>query len=67
LHELVIARRVDRVRLLLAETDLPLRAIAAEVGYASEFYLSRQFRERTGMSPREFRAQQDSDGEDATS
>jgi AraC-like DNA-binding protein len=56
--EFVQGVRVNRAKTLLAETDLPVSEIAAEVGFGDPAYFSRQFRERVGMAPRDFRVQQ---------
>lgn len=52
---------VQRIRLrlgaqLLHGTDLPIKLIAASVGYASRSYFSRAFRTVHGIDPRTFRA-----------
>ena len=51
---------VQRVRLrlgaeLLRATDLPIKVIAASVGYSSGSYFSRAFRQAHGIDPRSFR------------
>jgi AraC family transcriptional regulator len=40
---------------MLAESDLPIAEVGAEVGYASQSHFTKIFREATGMTPREFR------------
>jgi len=47
--------RLDEARRLLAATDLPIARIAERVGFSSEFYFSRRFRERFGAAPRQYR------------
>lgn len=47
--------RLDVAMRLLEETDLPVRAVAAKVGYADPFYFSRAFRQAEGMSPTRYR------------
>lgn len=54
LHHLA-ALRMGRAAELLAATDASLAAVAAEVGYATEFALSRAFRRRVGEPPGAFR------------
>lgn len=49
-------QRIAKARQLLAMTDLPVKAIAAEVGFASEFYFANRFRQATGLSPTACRA-----------
>lgn len=47
--------RLNQARLLLAGTNEPITLIAEKCGFASYTYLSRVFKEATGMSPRDFR------------
>lgn len=52
----VAARRLDAAARLLRETDEPLGAIAAAVGYESEFALSRAFKRSRHVAPGRYRA-----------
>ncbi|MFN0085303.1 MAG: helix-turn-helix domain-containing protein [Blastocatellia bacterium] len=54
-HAYLAALRIEKARRLLAETDLPIHQIGADVGYASQSHFTRVFREATGMPPRAFR------------
>jgi transcriptional regulator GlxA family with amidase domain len=60
-------RRLERAAELLAGSDLPVTAIALEVGFGSGPHFSRVFREHMHCSPREyrrrFRAASAADGE----
>ena len=56
--ELVNRIRLNEAKTLLAETDLPVTDVATRVGFGDPAYFSRHFRQRVGMSPRAFRAQQ---------
>jgi len=56
--ELVDAVRVNRAKSLLAGSSVPITEVAAAAGFGDPAYFSRHFRSRTGVSPREFRAQQ---------
>ncbi len=47
--------RLEAARRLLGTTDLPLEAIAGEVGLRSTGWLSQSFESRFGMRPREYR------------
>ncbi|MEV6108770.1 AraC family transcriptional regulator [Streptomyces sp. NPDC051940] len=43
--------RMERARLLLAETDLTVTAIAADLGYSSSQHFATAFRRETGTTP----------------
>lgn len=47
--------RLDRACGLLRATRLSVSEVAARLGYSDAFAFSRQFRERMGVAPREFR------------
>ncbi len=51
----LLSRRVAAARTLLAETDLPVEAVAARVGLVSAVNLRRRFRERVGTTPGAYR------------
>ncbi len=55
-RDYAVAARLTRARDLLLTTDEPVAAIAEQLGYRDVFFFSRQFRQRTGLSPRAFRA-----------
>ncbi|WP_327287478.1 helix-turn-helix domain-containing protein [Streptomyces sp. NBC_01198] len=52
----VLAARLRRAATLLETTGLPVGRIGAEVGFASPYYFSRQFRRRFGVPPTAYRA-----------
>lgn len=54
-QEFVMKARVARARQLLLESGLSVKQIAAELGYNSPFFFSRQFKAIAGESPTEFR------------
>ncbi len=54
-HAYLASLRIEKARRLLAETDLPITEIGAQVGYASQSHFTKVFREATGMTPRAFR------------
>jgi LacI family transcriptional regulator len=56
--ETLLALRLDHAARLLAETDLPLKAVAARSGFTSAAYLCRVFAGRRGLTPGAYRAQQ---------
>lgn len=54
-HTYWLRLRCDAARVLLEETDMPLKAIAAHLGYENESFFSRQFRQSTGVPPGVYR------------
>jgi LacI family transcriptional regulator len=55
-HEEILRVKMNRVKELLIETDLPLDQIAQRAGFSHVEYLSVAFRRETGMPPSHFRA-----------
>jgi len=51
----ILSRRLDRVLHLLRATDLPVKAIASQMGYADVQHLNKHVRGATGKSPRAWR------------
>ena len=54
-HAYLLQRRTEEARRLLGETDLPVKAIAARLGYADVYFFSRQFRQLAGVPPAAYR------------
>jgi LacI family transcriptional regulator len=54
-HEELVRLRVERVKELLAETDLPLKTIARKVGVRHVEYISVMFRRATGLTTSDYR------------
>ncbi len=54
-HAYLANLRMERARTLLAQTELPITRIAAEVGYRSPSHFAHAFRGVTGETPRAFR------------
>jgi AraC family transcriptional regulator len=54
-HRYVMERRVERAKLLLCNSRLPIAEVAAEAGFAHQSHLARLMRRLTGVSPYEFR------------
>ncbi|MFB9834506.1 helix-turn-helix domain-containing protein [Actinoallomurus acaciae] len=52
----VLATRLRKAASLLELSDRPVGRIAADVGFSSPYYFSRQFRSRFGESPSAYRA-----------
>jgi AraC-like DNA-binding protein len=53
--EFCIATRMQRAQMLLRESSLSIEQIAAALGYADVFFFSKQFKQRTGISPKQWR------------
>ena len=54
----VIASRIRHAQRLLAETALPVAAVAERCGYETLSYFMRQFKQHTGRSPGAYRQEQ---------
>ena len=54
-RDLAIRVRTERAKELLAERDLSITHIAAELGYSAPSHFTRAFARETGLSPRQFR------------
>lgn len=55
LHDYVLQTRLVRARHLLGETDLPIKAIAEQLGYRDVYFFTRQFRSVVGVPPGAYR------------
>jgi AraC-like DNA-binding protein len=51
------SRRMEEARHLLENTDLPVKSVAARVGYSDAQYFNKQFRRSSGLSPTAYRQQ----------
>ena len=51
-----LAMRLHRAKELLARSDLPLAAVAGEIGYADQAHFTAAFTRETGLSPGRWRA-----------
>jgi AraC family transcriptional regulator len=54
-HAYLASLRIERARRLLAESDLPITEVGAQVGYNTQSHFTKIFREATGMTPKAFR------------
>jgi AraC family transcriptional regulator len=54
-HNYLAGIRATRAQTLLADTDLSVTEVAAQVGYLSASHFTKAFRLATGTTPREFR------------
>ncbi len=52
----VLQRRVERAKALLRQGDVPLAAIAQELGFADQSHFTNAFRRETGETPGRFRS-----------
>ena len=50
-------QRLERGRQLLEVTTLPIKSIAAEIGFDNPFYFTLRFKRHTGKSPRHYRSE----------
>lgn len=48
-------KRLEKSRMLLEETELSIKEIAAETGYNDQNYFSRIFKNKYGVSPKDYR------------
>jgi len=55
ISELILQRRIAAAQDLLAESALPVSAIARQVGFVDGAYFSRRFARATGASPTRWR------------
>lgn len=55
-HQFLLQTRLQTARHLLAETQLPIKSIARQLGYRDVFFFSRQFAQVMGISPGRYRA-----------
>jgi transcriptional regulator GlxA family with amidase domain len=56
-HRYLLTRRIERAKALLRDTDIPITDIAFQTGWKSLGTFGRIFRDITGASPGEVRAQ----------
>jgi transcriptional regulator GlxA family with amidase domain len=50
-HSYVLRRRLEQVKHMLRETQLPLSEIALATGFSDQSHLARHFHRLTGVSP----------------
>ena len=55
--EYVLEARVEAAKAYLRGSSLPIKRIAAELGFHDEFHFSRRFSQRVGTSPSAYRSQ----------
>ncbi|MFD2703502.1 helix-turn-helix domain-containing protein [Paenibacillus shunpengii] len=57
--EYIATTRMEHAKQLMMDSELKLRDIAHLVGYPDEFYFSRKFKKMMGVSPSEYKKQQE--------
>ena len=55
LEKYIIALKIERVKELISYNDLSLSEIAYQMGYSSVQYLSNQFKQIVGVTPKQFK------------
>jgi AraC family transcriptional regulator len=55
-HRYVIARRIEKAKILLSDQRLSILEVSLECGFKDASHFTRVFRATVGMTPREFRA-----------
>ena len=58
IEQFVINQKIERAKELMADSRLNISEIARKLGYSSVQYLSRQFKQQTGISPTQYQQQQ---------
>ena len=51
----IILKRIDEAKKLLISTNIPVSVISAQVGYDNFAYFTKIFKDKTGMTPNEYR------------
>ena len=54
-HEEIMRVRIERIKVLLSETDLSIQQIATRAGFEQPEYMTAVFKRETGMTPTDFR------------
>jgi cbb3-type cytochrome oxidase maturation protein len=55
-HQYLTLRRMEKAKLLLAGSDLPIAAVASAVGYLTQAHFTSAFGRHAGLTPRAYRA-----------
>ena len=55
LQSFIQRMRIDRAKLLLETSDLPIEQILVQVGYQDKSAFARQFKRHTKLTPNEYR------------
>ena len=65
IEKYIIAQKIERVKELLIYNELSFGEIAFQTGYSSSHHLSNQFRQVTGLTPTQFKADRKKHGQKA--
>ncbi len=53
-YDYILTQKIETAKLLLANTNIPVKQIAYKLNFADEHYFSNCFKERCGISPKAF-------------
>lgn len=56
-HKYLTQRRMERAKVLLAVTKLPVAEVAYRVGFSNQSHFTAHFRKATGVTPKDYRSQ----------
>lgn len=59
IEKYIISQKIERAKELLTYQELTLSEIAYQMGYSSVHHLSNQFKKVTGITPKDYKAQND--------
>ena len=62
--EYLINLRIEKAKHLIKTTDYKMYEISEMVGYPNTFYFTRLFKRETGMTPGEFKKQENAEKDD---
>jgi AraC-like DNA-binding protein len=54
-HQFIVQRRIERAKVLLAQSNLPIVDVAARVGFVDQSHFTTVFRKLTSMTPKIYR------------
>jgi transcriptional regulator of acetoin/glycerol metabolism len=54
-HQFIVQRRIERAKVLLAQSNLPIIDVAVRVGFVDQSHFTTTFRKLTSMTPRIYR------------
>ena len=57
-HQYLTLQRIEKAKLLLAASDLPIVAVASAVGYLTQAHFTSSFGRYAGMTPKAYRMSQ---------